>query len=205
MAMSAMQFKEKVLDNLNCKVVVCGNDFSFARKKEGNIEFLKNNSNYQLKVVDDIYINNQKISSTHIRNLLESGSINEANKLLFAPFSITSNVVEGFKIGRTIGFKTANINVNNSCYLLKHGVYFRKIFIEGKAYKTMVNVGINPTINHDNDLKVEAHILDFNDDVYYKYVKLTFETYYRDEQRFDKLEELKKQLQIDLSNLRSYE
>lgn len=204
MGLSAIQFKENVLDKLKCKVIVSGNDLSFARKKEGNIAFLKENSDYKINVVDDVYVNNQKISSTYIRNLLLEGNVKLANSLLYKPFSITSNVIEGFKIGRTIGFKTANINVTPSCYLLKHGVYFGKIIIEDKEYKTMVNVGINPTINYDQELKVEAHILDFDLDVYYKYVKLVLETYYREEIRFEKLEELKYQLETDLNNLKSY-
>lgn len=204
MGLSAIQFKENVLDKLKCKVIVSGNDLSFARKKEGNIAFLKENSDYKINVVDDVYVNNQKISSTYIRNLLLEGNVKLANSLLYKPFSITSNVIEGFKIGRTIGFKTANINVTPSCHLLKHGVYFGKIIIEDKEYKTMVNVGINPTINYDQELKVEAHILDFDLDVYYKYVKLVLETYYREEIRFEKLEELKYQLETDLNNLKSY-
>ena len=204
MGLSAKEFKENVLDKLNCKVIVSGNDLSFARKKEGNIAFLKENSDYTINVVDDVYVNNQKISSTYIRNLLLQGNVKLANSLLYKPYSITSNVIEGFKIGRTIGFKTANINVTPSCYLLKHGVYFGKIIIEDKEYKTMVNVGVNPTINYDQELKVEAHILDFDLDVYYKYVKLIPEKYYREEVRFEKLEDLKKQLQIDLDKLRSY-
>ena len=125
--------------------------YHLLEKKEGNIAFLRNNSNYDINVVNDVYIDNQKISSTYIRNLLLNGNVKEANNLLYKPFSVTSNVVEGFKIGRTIGFKTANINVNNSCYLLRHGVYFGKIIIENKEYKTMVNVGINPTINVNNE------------------------------------------------------
>lgn len=204
MGLSAIEFKEKVLDKLNTKIIVSGNDLSFARKKEGNIAFLKENSNYIINVVDDVYVDNKKISSTYIRSLLLDGNVKLANTLLYKPFSITSNVIEGFKIGRTIGFKTANINVTSSCYLLKHGVYFGKINIEDKEYKTMVNVGINPTINHDDELKVEAHILDFDLDVYYKYVKLTFESYYREEIKFEKLEDLKLQLETDLNNLKSY-
>ena len=204
MGLSAIEFKKQVLDKLNCKVLVSGNDLSFARKKEGNVNFLKENSNYEINIVDDVYVDFNKISSTYIRSLLLDGKVDKVNKLLYKPYSITSNVIEGFKIGRTIGFKTANINVTSSCYLLKHGVYFGKIIIEDKEYKTMVNVGINPTINSNEDLKVEAHILDFDLDVYYKYVKLIPEKYYREEVKFEKLEDLKNQLQIDLINLRSY-
>lgn len=204
MGLSAIEFKEKVLDKLHTQILVSGNDLSFARKKEGNIKFLKENSDYVINVVDDVYVDNKKISSTYIRSLLINGDVSLVNKLIYKPFSITSNVIEGFKIGRTIGFKTANINVTSSCYLLKHGVYFGKIYIEDKEYKTMVNVGINPTINHNEDLKVEAHILDFDLDVYYKYVKLTLQTYYREEIKFERLEDLKYQLETDLCNLKSY-
>lgn len=204
MGLSAMEFKNNFLDKINTKVIVCGSDFSFAKKKEGNIDFLRNNSNYQIIQVDDVYYNNEKISSTYIRQLLLNGNIVLANKLLFYPFSINSSIINGLKIGRNIGFKTANLKINNSCFLLKHGVYFGLINIKDKLYKTMINVGINPTVNKDNELKIEAHILDFNEDIYDLDIILTFMSYYRDEIKFDSLEKLKEQLKIDLNNLKNY-
>ena len=201
MGLSAKEFKENVLDKLNCKVIVSGNDLSFARKKEWNIAFFKENSDYTINVVDDVYVNNQKISSTYIRNLLLQGNVKLAYSLLYNPYSITSNVIEGFKIGRTIGFKTANINVTPSCYLLKHGVYFGKVFFDNMEYKAMINVGYNPTVNDEESLKVEVHIANFNKEIYDDTIKVVFDKFHREEKKFASLNELQTQLQLDLIKL----
>ena len=88
--------------------------------------------------------------------------------------------------------------------MLKHGVYFGKVVIEEKTYKAMINVGINPTVNINDSLKVEAHILDFKDDIYYKHIKVIFDRFYREEIKFEKLSDLKVQLDKDLENLKNH-
>ncbi|MCI5745850.1 MAG: bifunctional riboflavin kinase/FAD synthetase [Erysipelotrichaceae bacterium] len=201
MSLSANEFVKTYLDKLNCKAIICGSDFSFAKNKEGNISFLKENCNYDLVEVDDVYIDGQKISSTYIRKLLLNGEISKANKLLYKPFFVSSFVIDGLKIGRSIGFKTANIKVTSSCYLLKHGVYFGKAMVNDKFYKAMINVGVNPTINDSNILKIEAHILDFNESIYNEKISVIFMYYHRDEKCFSSLDELKNQLSIDAKAL----
>lgn len=204
MGLSAIEFKKQVLDMINTKYVICGSDFSFARKKEGNIEFLRNNSNYNIIQVDDVIINGDKVSSTFIRNLISNGNVDKANQLLFKSFSINSSVENGLKIGRNIGFKTANLKITDSCYLLKQGVYFGYVSYNNKDYKAMINVGINPTINLNDNLKIEAHILDFSEEIYNEKISLTFLTYYREEKKFENLDELRNQLSIDAYNLKKF-
>ena len=204
MGLSAIEFKEQVLDMINTKYVICGSDFSFARKKEGNIEFLRNNSNYNIIQVDDVIINGDKVSSTFIRNLISNGNVDKANQLLFKSFSINSSVENGLKIGRNIGFKTANLKITDSCYLLKQGVYFGYVSYNNIDYKAMINVGINPTINLNDNLKIEAHILDFSEEIYNEKISLTFLTYYREEKKFENLDELRNQLSIDAYNLKKF-
>ena len=89
-------------------------------------------------------------------------------------------------------------------YLGEKGVYFGKAIIDNKAYKAMINVGINPTINLNDDLKIEAHILDFSEDIYDEKISLTFLTYYRDEKKFESLDDLRNQLSIDANNLKKF-
>ena len=204
MGLSAIEFKEQVLDMINTKYVICGSDFSFARKKEGNIDFLRNNSNYNIIQVDDVIINGDKVSSTFIRNLISNGNVDKANQLLFKSFSINSSVENGLKIGRNIGFKTANLKITDSCYLLKQGVYFGYVSYNNIDYKAMINVGINPTINLNDNLKIEAHILDFSEEIYNEKISLTFLTYYREEKKFENLDELRNQLSIDAYNLKKF-
>lgn len=199
--LSAKEFIDKYLTPLNCKEIICGSDFSFAKNKEGNIQYLKENTDYNIISVDDVVVDSNKISSTFIRNLLGQGKISDANKLLYKPFNVDSNIIQGKRIGRTIGFKTANLEINDSMYLLKNGVYFGLSTIEDKVYKCMINVGVNPTIDDSNNLKVEVHILDFKDDIYDKNINVTFLKYHRSEVEFDSLDKLKEQLNKDCKEL----
>ena len=202
MGLSAKEFIDSYLDKLNTKIVVCGNDFSFAKNKEGNIDYVRKHTNYDVVSVDDEYVNDIKISSTYIRSLLTNGNIALANTLLYEDFNIVSKVIQGKKIGRTIGFKTANVKVNNQVSLLKNGVYFGKAIIDNKAYKAMINVGINPTIKDSlENLKVEAHILGIDFDLYDKEIKVVFNQFHREEIKFDSLEKLKEQLTNDANEL----
>lgn len=202
MGMSAKEFKEVYLDSLNTKIVVCGSDFSFAKNKEGNIEYLKNNSNYEILEIEDIFDeNSNKISSTYIRNLLKEGKVDLANKYLYSNFSTNSLVISGKEIGRTIGFKTANLLINNQLKLLKHGVYFGKVFFDNMEYKAMINVGYNPTVNDEESLKVEVHIANFNKEIYDDTIKVVFVKFHREEKKFASLNELQTQLQLDLIKL----
>lgn len=202
MGLSAKEFVDNYLEKLNTKIVVCGSDFSFAKNKEGNIDYVRKYTNYVIVSVDDEYVNDIKISSTYIRNLLSNGKVDLANSLLYEDFNIVSKVIQGKKIGRTIGFKTANVKVNNQVSLLKKGVYFGKAIIDNKAYKAMINVGINPTIKDSlENIKVEAHILGIDLDLYDLEIKVIFNKFHREEIKFDSLENLKQQLSNDAIEL----
>ena len=202
--LDANSFLNKILKPLNCKKIVCGNDFSFAKNKEGNTEFIKNNTNIDIEIVDDVYFNNNKVSSSYIRMLLLNGKVDIANKLLLHPFFIESKVIKGKQIGRTINFKTANLEINDSCYLLKNGVYFGKIIVLNKEYEALINVGINPTINDENNLKIEANILNFNEDIYDDKITAIFTLFKREELKFNSLIDLKNQIEKDYNDLLKY-
>ncbi len=202
--LDANSFLNKILKPLNCQKIICGNDFSFAKNKEGNINFIKNNTNIDIEIVDDVYFNNNKVSSSYIRNLLKDGKIDIANKLLLKPFFVESKVIQGKQIGRTINFKTANLEINDSCYLLKNGVYFGKIIVLNKEYDALINVGSNPTINDEKSLKIEANILNFNEDIYDDKIIAIFTYFKREEVKFNSLNDLKKQIEKDYNDLLKY-
>ena len=170
----------------NVKSVVCGNDYTFGYKKEGNVKDL---NVFDLHLVKDFKIENKRVSSTLIRECLKNGEIEAANKLLGRYYFIKGIVTKGAKIGRTIGFPTANIE--DTEYLLpKKGVYFCYAYVDDQKYKAMVNIGINPTINLIDKVRLEAHILDFNKDIYDKEIKIEFIKKLRDEKKFKSKEEL---------------
>ena len=201
MALSADDFIKSYLNKLNTKIIVGGTDLSFGKNRQGNIEYLKKYYNFDIVEIKDVYIDNNKVSSTYIRNLLLEGKVSEANKFLYQKFEIDSKVVKGFHIGKQLGYKTANLEINNSCYLLKQGVYFGVAIVDKKEYKTMINVGINPTVSLNKKLKVEAFIVDFDEDIYDKKIKLVFIKYHREEIKFENKDKLKEQLNKDFKSL----
>lgn len=166
--------------------VVCGKDYTFARNKEGTVSDL---FTFNCHIVPDYKIDGIRVSSTLIRKYLIDGDIHLANNFLGRNYSVKGTVVEGSKIGRTIGFPTANIQ--ETIYLLpKNGVYFGYVTMDNKRYKSMINIGINPTINLVKHPRLETHILDFNQDIYGKVILIEFVQKLRDEQKFNSKEEL---------------
>ena len=161
MNLSAKEFINTYLEPLHCKCVICGSELTFAKNKEGNMEYLKNNTTYQIISVSDVYEDDIKLSSTYIRKLISEGYVSKANKILYKPFSITSSVISGHQIGRSIGFKTANIKVNDSCNLLKHGVYFGKVVIDNTYYKCLKD-GELIISTTDGESSYENNLLDNN-------------------------------------------
>ena len=143
------------------------------------------------------------MSSTEIRQALENGNILVANDLLGRPYTICGTVVHGNTIGRTIGFPTANIQVDDPHKALpKNGVYAVKVQVEGDSWKSAIlNIGTNPTVGNA-DVSIEVHILDFAGDLYGKKITLSMQRYIREEKRFDSLEQLREQIIRDVDNIR---
>lgn len=205
MKLSPEEFVKSILiDKLNVKSVVVGFDYRFGHKASGNSELLKElgeKYNFNVIIVEPIYIDKELVSSTRIRNLLQEGNIIEANNLLGRKYSIKGKVVGGKKLGNTLGFPTANIEPTENFVIPKHGVYSTNTIIDNKSYLSATSVGYNPTFK-DDGLKIESHIIDFNEDIYGKHIELEFVEYLREEIKFQNLEELKKKVQEDISKVK---
>ncbi|MBR4495936.1 MAG: bifunctional riboflavin kinase/FAD synthetase [Acholeplasmatales bacterium] len=192
-AMPKEEFIE-ALHQMNIKACVCGYDFTFARKAEGNISDLaKEFEFYEIKkyVLGDV-----RVSTTYIRELLATGNIEEANKLLGRQFSIRGNVIYGLQNGRVLGFPTANIDYKNF-FLPKNGVYFVNVIVDGEPYLGMANIGHNPTIEYQDKIRLEVNIFGLDEDIYGENIEVYFIKRIRDEKRFESKEDLLKQLKID--------
>ena len=188
----------KYLKDLGITKIVCGKDTCFGYKNEGTIEDLK--QNFEVKVIDDLYINDMKVSSSNVKNLLEDGKVMEANKLLGRCYTIEGVVVEGFHNGEKLGYRTANLDI--LCNVPpKKGVYAVNVIYNKKKYLGMCNVGYNPTIGKLDQLKLETHIFNFNKMIYGELIKVQFIDYIREETKFSSLDELKKQLEKDKINI----
>ena len=186
----------KLLKKLNIQKIFLGNDFHYGKNGIGDINTLK--KDFLVSIVSDYYYNDKRLSSTLIRLLLIEGKIKELNKLLVKPFSIEGTIKSGNKIGRTIGFKTANIDYSNKFRLLKYGVYSCNVIVNNKTYNGLANYGNYPTVNVNNKPILEVYIIDFDKDLYGEKIIVIFRDYIREEKKFDSLEELKMQIKKDI-------
>lgn len=198
--MSGYDFiKEILLDTLGAKKIIVGHDFTFARNKEGNIKLLQELSQqygFSLEIVKPIKLDDIRISSTYIRKLISDGNVEDVYKYLDRNYKLSGDVIHSKKLGRTIGFPTANISINENMIVPKVGIYATKVYVNGEIYYGATNVGYNPTVNGDN-LSIETNILEFNEDIYGKVITIEFLERIRDEKRFNGIEDLKSQLQKD--------
>ena len=192
--------KDILYDQIGICQLVVGHDHQFGKDREGSYEELISLSeefNFKLEQIPVQDIENIAISSTKIRNALKEGDIKKANTLLGYEYSITGTVVGGNKIGRKIGFPTANIELSDEYKLITAiGVYACRVSIGEKKYLGMGNIGYRPTINN-SDLTIEVHVFDFDQEIYDETITIYFVDRIRNEVKFKDLEALRQQLVND--------
>lgn len=202
--LSPDKFIEDILiKQIKAKFISVGEDFRFGYQRQGNAEYLQSLANkYKIKVSitqeQNLRINNQsmRISSSYIRDSLLTGKPDLAEVMLGREYQIIGQVIEGQKLGRKIGFPTANLRVYPEKFLPKIGVYLVQITLENKHLWGVMNLGKKPTVNGKN-ISIEVHLFDFNEDLYNKKITVKLIKFLRNEQKFSSLDELKKQIQID--------
>ena len=184
---------------------VCGDDFRFGFRGDGNPDKLARfcrAHNLGWAVVNAQSLEGTRVSSTHIRKLLEAGDLESANRFLGHPHILSGTVIPGRQLGRTIGVPTANLALPALLVQPKFGVYACTTVIDGKTYRAVTNIGKRPTVEGTN-VTVEPWILDFEGDLYGKEISLSFHKFLRPEQKFDSLEDLKAQIRKDRSQTES--
>ena len=184
-------------DKYSAMGFVCGNDFRFGHKGEGTAEILQDyckTAGIPCAIVPEQTVEDVRISSTYIRQLLESGQMEKAVAFLGHPHVLTGTVVSGRKLGRTIGIPTANLVIPENLVVPKLGVYACKTQIESKTYLAVTNIGTRPTVN-GHHVTVEPWILDFDGDLYGKQLHLEFYAFLRPERKFDSLADLKAEIE----------
>ncbi|MDX5339625.1 MAG: bifunctional riboflavin kinase/FAD synthetase [Cyclobacteriaceae bacterium] len=199
--LSSEEFIQQVLiEKIRTNVLVIGYDHRFGKNREGSFEYLRENSKslgFELEEISRQDVDEIGVSSTKIRKALESGDIKTATSYLGRPYELNGIVVKGQQIGRSIGFPTANIHIPNSYKLIpRDGVYAVEARVDGLPFKAMLNIGNRPTVDGTSQT-VEAHLFDFQGDLYNKQITIFFREFIREERKFDSLEELKTQLSID--------
>ena len=199
--LSAEEFVSTILvEHLNVKKVIIGYDHRFGRNRTANIDDMRlfgKKYGFAVEEISVQEVDEVSVSSTKIREALNKGDVTTAEHYLGTPYSLTGRVVHGLKLGRTLGYPTANIQVTEDDKLLpKDGVYAVYSYIDGRKVYGMMSIGKNPTIE-GKGASIEVYFFDFNGDLYDQKLTIEFVQYLREEQKFATIDLLKKQLQDD--------
>lgn len=199
---SAEDFLGKYLfETIGVEHLVIGYDHTFGKNREGNYETLKEISGsygFQTTKVKEFRLEEERVSSSVIRKLLQTNNITKANKMLGYPYSLTGTVVTGDKRGLTIGFPTANLKINSPDKLIPgKGVYLVSVLFSEHRFFGMMNIGNRPTISNVGEVCLEVHLFNFTGDLYGKNLTVQFLDFLRNEIKFDSIQALTKQLNYD--------
>lgn len=201
--MSAEAFVKNILvDSFNAKSVVVGYNYRFGIKGEGDAEILKKYGEkygFKVNVVDAVEVHGRTVSSSLIRHTIRSGNVDKVADYLGRDFSVHGKVIYGKQNGEVMGIKTANIDVKKDITLPKKGVYYTSTLLRGKLYKSISNIGFNPTFDGES-LSVETHLIDFSENIYGEEIEIFFHKHTRDESKFVSMEELVKQIRSDIKD-----
>lgn len=199
MKITAVEFIELLIKTYNAKGFIVGFNYKFGYKNTGDVDLLRElqpKYGYDLVIMDPLMYKDEVVSSSRIRAEITQGNIEKANIMLNRPYCLISKVIEGKKLGRKLGYPTANIAVDSKFCIPGIGVYYTNVAIDGKVYKGITSVGNNPTIE-GREFSIETYILDFNDNIYNKEIYLYFVKRIRDEIKFESLEALIARIDID--------
>ncbi len=205
---SAEQFlRDVVHERLHAKEVYLGRGFAFGRGRQGNIELLRRVSQelgFVADEVPEVRIRNQRVSSSRIRELLAEGNVNLVRRLLGRPYGVEGMVERGDERGHQLGFPTANLHAKNRV-IPRHGVYVTGVLVDGQWRRSVTNIGVRPTFEKTSaEPSVETFVLDWAGDLYGDVIRVRFLHRLRDERKFGSIEDLKAQIQKDVTRARGY-
>jgi len=199
--MSSDDFIRSILvEKIHTKTLVIGYDHRFGKNREGSFEYLQSHSHHFGFAIEEISrqdVDDLGVSSTKIRTALAQGDISTANKYLGRPYDLSGQVVKGQQIGRSLGFPTANIQIADDYKLLpRDGAYAVHAEVNSIQYKAILNIGDRPTVDGEKKT-IEAHLIDFEGDLYGQELRVYFQEFLREEKKFESLDALKNQLVVD--------
>lgn len=208
MCMPWKAFADSIIREMNIGWIVVGHDFCFGYKGEGNAQRLRTycaERGVGCDIIDAVCLDGRVVSSTYIRELISEGRIEEANRYLGHPHTLTDTVHSGYHIGHKLGTPTINMYFPEGVLIPRLGVYATKIYLEdGSSFSAVTNVGVRPTVGKGNRVSVESHLLDYSGNLYGRQARVDFYSFIRDEVRFDSFEELSEQIKSDRDAAKRY-
>ncbi len=207
LSMKAEDFISGILvEKLRIKEAYCGFNYTFGYKAEGTPKVLMEEGlkhGFGIHVQEPFMIDDKVVSSTWIRELISKGEMEECSKLMGRVYSIGGKVIEGNRLGRTIGFPTCNLVVDETMVTPPNGVYISMCTLRGEKHRAVTNVGNKPTVG-DYAKNIETHIFDFDEEIYGEEIRVEFIKHVRDERKFAGIDELKAQIEKDCIDARAY-
>ncbi len=200
-ALSAEQFVELLLERWDVRALVVGYNYTCGVRGAGTPETLAEigkTRGFSVLVVPPVLLEGASVSSTRVREALEQGDVELAQRMLKRRYTLAGTVIENRRIGRRIGFPTANIAPETNRVIPKDGVYATVACVNGASYCAVTNIGTNPTV-HGDHLTIETHMIDFDQDIYGERLTVAFRKYLRGELMFSSLDELKEQIRLDIA------
>lgn len=205
--MEPEEFVRKLLaEKLHTAFLAVGEDFCFGYRRRGNcrlLEELSEKFHFRLAICPKLKYNEKDISSSYIREEIRRGRMEEAAVMMGRPYRLEGEVEHGKALGRTIGFPTLNIVPDSSKVLPPNGVYFTTVHIDGREYRGVANIGVQPTVDIHR-LLLEVHVLDYNRMIYGKWVYVDLYNFHRPEKRFSGIDALTDQLKADTADCIRY-
>lgn len=199
-------FQQILIERIGVEAMVVGFNHAFGKNREGDIEHLKLlavEKSIYVEEVEPLIVDGVSVSSTKIRHALREGNLQNANHFLGREYAIEGIVVKGDAIGRELGYPTINLSLEKNKLKPADGVYSGKATIEEVSYPAAISIGTRPTVTNSQERVVEAFLLDFSGNVYTKKVRLEFHRFLRSQVKFESLESLRKQISIDVKDVRS--
>ncbi|GAB1267296.1 bifunctional riboflavin kinase/FAD synthetase [Aurantivibrio infirmus] len=204
---SSLDFVDDVLlSGLGVKHLVIGDDFRFGHDRCGDFEFLNEQGKlkgFSLSRADTVDVDGDRVSSTRLRELLAANNFDQAARLLGRRFTVAGKVCFGKQLGRQLGVPTANLFMRRNVSPIT-GTFITRVHLGDKVFDAVTNVGLRPTVNDELRPLLETHLLDYKGDLYGRRISVDFLTKLRDEKKFSSLDELKKQIQMDVSETKSF-
>ena len=208
MQMDWRDFLEDLIRDLQICHIVVGHDFCFGYKGLGTAARLRDycaEHGLGCDVIPPVMLDGQIVSSTHIRELIAAGQIEEANRWLGHPHTLADTVHSGYHLGRKLGTPTINMFFPHGVVVPRHGVYASKVFLEsGESYIAVTNVGVRPTVSSDDRVSVESHLLYYSGNLYGRQARVEFYAFLREEIKFESFEALSRQIHRDAEAAKAY-